>query len=81
MLELTADSHYLLGVFGLNNPKETLEEKREIITQEEIEKNPYVLRRTEKGSLEDFFDHAGTIGFRITIIGAIVVYVIYLLFF
>lgn len=65
----------------LNNQKETLEEKREIITQEEIEKNPYVLRRAEKGSLEDFFDHVGTIGFRITIIGAIFVYVIYLLFF
>jgi preprotein translocase subunit Sss1 len=67
-------------VLRLNNQKETLE-KREIITQEEIEKNPYVLRRAEKGSLEDFFDHVGTIGFRITIIGAIVVYVIYLLFF
>lgn len=69
------------GVLHLNKQKETLEEKREIITQEEIEKNPYVLRRAEKGSLEDFFDDVGTIGFRITIIGAIVVYVIYLLFF
>ena len=64
----------------MNNHKESLEEKIEIITQEEIEKNPYVLRRAEKGSLEDFFDDVGTLAFRITIIGAIVVYVIYLLF-
>ena len=71
---------YSLGVFGLSR-NETPEEKRERLEREELEKNPYVLYRPEKGYLEELIDDIGWKGIRKIIIVLIIGLVFYRLFF
>lgn len=64
---------YSKGVVGLNNSNEPTEEKREEITQEELNKNPYVLDyQNEIDLISDYgWSVLGILSF-ITFIGGIV---------